>query len=299
VKVVVGIDESPASQTALALLRRMKFEAVEVVLVHAIESILPDGSFIENPAHPVGRLLQESKRFGTRILREAQSQVAEDGIEAQVRLCLGSPAEKLMSVATEVRAGMIVVGRNRRSAWEDLILGSTARNLLHEWPGHLLVAHGPPANAQGLRVLLAVDQRFGTEAFVDAFAGMRPTGIATIELVTVNCVDDAEARRLVRGLPVTTEVAEGWITSGLRHANALLTDRLATLGAQCVPRVVYGQIPEQELTELAVRTAADLIVVGAEPHGFLDRHLRRSVSEGLLAAGPRSLMVLRPRRGEE
>lgn len=293
-KVVLGIDQSLSSQAALELVLRMKFERLHLTLVHSVESVLPTGRFIDAQGHAMPDLAMENRKSGSVLLREAQERAELYGVEAHARTCLGDPLQALEGVANELDADLIAVGRNRQPVWQELLLGSTARRLLHDSKRHLLIAHRPVEAKGDLKVLFALDQRFETSAYIKAFVDMRPRGIGEIEALTVNCTGDEDARELVHGLPVTNDVAEEWISAGLRERNAVLARLFGALGVPSVPRVVYGNIPDNTLADIAEKGNADLLVVGAHRHGFLDRHLHHSVSEGLLAAGPRGLMVLRP-----
>lgn len=293
-KVVLGIDQSPASQAALELMLRMKFEGLHLTLVHSVESVLPAGEFVDAQGHAIPDLAMENRKSGSVLLREAQERAELYGVEAHARTCLGDPLLALEGVASETDADLIAVGRNRQPVWQEILLGSTAKRLLHESKRHLLIAHGPVEAKGNLKVLFAVDHRFETNAYIKSFVDMRPRGIGEVEVLTVNCTNDEDVRELVHGLPVSTEVAESWVYTGLRERNAGLTRLFRTLGVPTVPRVAYGNIPDNVLADIAERSKADLVAVGAHRHGFLDRHLHHSVSEGLLAAGPRGLMVLRP-----
>ncbi|MGV3615118.1 MAG: universal stress protein [Fimbriimonas sp.] len=293
-KVVLGIDQSLASQAALELVLRMKFQDLHLTLVHSVESVLPAGEFIDAQGHAIPDLATENLKSSSVLLREAQEQAELYGVEAHARTCLGDPPQALEGVANEIGANLIAVGRHRRPVWQEILLGSTPKRLLHESKRHLLIAHGPVEARDKLKVLFAVDQRFETSAYIKAFVEMRPKGVGEIEVLTVNCTNDEDVRELVHGLPVTTEVAEGWASAGLRQRNTSLTKLFGALGVPSIPRVAYGNIPDNTLADIAERDNADLVVVGAHRHGFLDRHLHHSVSEGLLAAGPHGLMVLRP-----
>lgn len=292
-KVIVGIDESSASQAALEYVLRLKLADLRLILVNSVESVLPDGAFIDSKGHPVADLTIENRKSGAKLLEEAKERARGFGVDAETQICLGNPGETLSFIAEEKNADLIAVGGNRRSAWDEFLLGSTAKRLLHDSPRHLLIARAVPKSEGELNALVAVDQRFESAAYLDALTAMRPKGIAAIDLVTVNRVDESKVHHLVEGLPVTVGVAEGWVASGLRHGNEALAQRLEGLGVECVPRVVQGDVPERALVEWAEKNQADLIVVGAHPHGFIDRHLHHSVSEGLLSAGPRALLVLR------
>lgn len=295
-RAIVGVDGSRSSRQALDLFLKLRFEPCEVVLVHAIESALPDGSFPEFPSgHPLGDAMRDNVATGSRILRQAHARAMAYGIDAGTELLYGEPAKMLMAAAEREEADLIVVGSNRRPPLDDFLLGSTARTLLHDAPQHLLVGRRPVTRSQKLVAVLAADHRKEPQRVASEVLSLCPKGIGKLGVLTVSPLglDDLER---VGDLPVAVPQAAEWIEGGLKTENTHLAERLSTLGARCEPIVVDGEMPACAIVMAANRLEADLVIVGAERHGFLDRHLRRSVSEGLLANDQRGLLVLRPER---
>ncbi|WP_227625142.1 universal stress protein [Fimbriimonas ginsengisoli] len=296
---VIGVDESLSSRNAIDLFLKLRFAAPQAIFVHVIESVMPDGSFVDFPDdHPLGALMRESMSEGEKLLGRAHRRSMAFGVEAKVEIVKGNPAQVLQEVATRESADLIVVGCNRRSRLDDLILGGTPRTLLHEAPQSLLVVRSPVLRIGPLRGVFAVDHREEPEEFVDALLQLKPGGIGCLDVLTINEAGHRELASVSR-LPAPVADVCSWIDEGIRSKNVALADRLSSLGADCRAVVMEGDMPACAIAIAANRAHADFIVVGAKRHGFLDRHLGRSVSKGLLASDRRALLVLRPKEEKQ
>jgi nucleotide-binding universal stress UspA family protein len=119
---VVGTDFSEGSQDALArALHIAEDSGAGVALVHAYEEA-PGASAIEDPTpRLLARLVQEI----------AASSAARRGIHVEPCVRRGAPWEKILNVATEYGAEMIIIGCSRqRGATRGFPLGSVASRVL-------------------------------------------------------------------------------------------------------------------------------------------------------------------------
>lgn len=295
-KVVIGLDEFLPSRQAVDLFLELGFPACDTLLAYVIESMLPDGSFTDLSAdHPIGKMMREAAAIGRDVLDQSRCRFQDRGLDCRTDLLYGPPGKVLLDTASRESADLIVVGCNRRSALDDLLLGSTARALLHEAPQHLLIGRQPVGRAGGLNAVLAIDQRDNADNIVSELLQLHPEALGRIDILTVNSFGCSDLGNLDK-LPAPLAEVEGWISEGLEEKNECLARVLSQLGADCRPVVVEGEDPAHAITIAADQAQADLIIIGAERHGFLDRHVRRCVSEGLLANDKRSLLVLRPKQ---
>lgn len=295
-RLVVGIDGSAACEYALELARRLDFRVPQhYVLVNAVESIMPNGTFPTfRYEQSLASDMQEREAAGMARLQAALPKIADRDAKAEELQAHGEPSGILMRIAREEEADLVVVGHNRRGALDDLMLGSVARNLLRECPQHVLVAR-PPANlGDGLIAVLATDDSPESERCVEAFLRINPTGLERVVVLTVNEIDSGAAAMLVRGLPHLQHKAEGWIAEGLQTDARALCARLQAAGFDAEPMIVQGTDVALAISQACDATRASLLVVAARPHGFWDRLLNGSVSKGLFERDSRSLLVLRP-----
>lgn len=125
---------------------------------------------------------------------------------------------------------------------------------------------GSPASERALHGAAAIAGRGGRVVVVTAM----PT--PEDELVFEHLLDP----------PVAEPLTE------LEHATALLSERDVEVTA-----VVVEADPVEALVEVALEVDAAMIVVGARGDSYLERTLRGSVSERLVARAPRHLLVVR------
>jgi nucleotide-binding universal stress UspA family protein len=119
---VVGTDFSEGSQGALEqALRLAQDSRANVALVHAYEDEPGSNASADPTCKLLGQLAQEI----------AASGATRCGIHVEPLVRRGPPWEKILNVATEYGAEMIVVGRSgQRGATRAFLLGSVASRVL-------------------------------------------------------------------------------------------------------------------------------------------------------------------------
>lgn len=73
------------------------------------------------------------ERYGERLKQElskASSRARERSVEVQTHLLEGHPVERILELATQQRAGHIVVGHRSKGLFERLLLGSVAKRVV-------------------------------------------------------------------------------------------------------------------------------------------------------------------------
>jgi nucleotide-binding universal stress UspA family protein len=130
--IVVGTDFSDGAQDALErALGLAQDSGANVALVHAYE----DEPGANAPADPTSRLL------GQLAQQIAASGATRRGIHVEPLVRRGPPWEKILNVATEYGAEMIIVGRiGQRGATRGVPLGSVASRVLATSTRCVLVA---------------------------------------------------------------------------------------------------------------------------------------------------------------
>ncbi len=125
---------------ALAMARRYQ---AKIVAVHAVEPLPPFGqSLVEHYiAHDVSeemhRKARESfkaqlqERLRQLCVQECNGTAECDNLVTSIRVVEGHPAEVILDAAKECSADVIVMGSHRHSVIGEVVLGSTARKVLH------------------------------------------------------------------------------------------------------------------------------------------------------------------------
>lgn len=213
-------------------------------------------------------------------LREVQEHLSAQGIRVQCQQLRGtSAAEALHEAAERDDAGLLVVGSSRRGTPERLLLGSTARRLVHGAPCPIAIVPSGWERDHEVRIIgvAYVDSDEGREALQGAYALARRTG-ATLHALTVvkpGLARYAEADTYKAGQAgKTVEDVEG---EYLLAARRELERAVGNLGDDVTVEVdaILGD-PADELIELSRHV--DLLVCGSRGYGPVRAVLLGSVS---------------------
>lgn len=262
--IVVGVEPSPPSLRAAALAWTIaRARGVACHVVHAVPEPL---------ALEAGRVLTTRLRG-----------VVPPAMARTLEVRRGRAAAVLAERAAHYHATLVVLGRKRRGLLERALGGSTAHYLVRALDIPILLG----TRSTIKRVLAAID--------------VSPAAGPTLR----------QARRLVEGLGADLRVLH--VVAPVRYSQVVprapdrkrierqsveAFDRLASeLGvAESERRVRHGS-PETEIAAEAARWKADLVVVGSQGKGFVDRLLIGSTTEWLLdRLTTASLLVVPVRR---
>lgn len=289
-RAVVGVDLS-GSISAAHLLTRCKFDPAQIHLVHVVESVFPDGSFPPfGPNHAVTEMIYVREEEGKKALERAKDALG-NGAAADLRR--GDPARELMTAADELEADLIAIHSEAKGTYGDLFFGSVAKGLVQAADQSLLIAKGE-AEAEGpINVVFATDHSDYAERSLDLFLSWAPKGLGRVRVVTANETAPAVAALLVHDLPHLKDEAPIWIREKLKERNQKTVERFARAGIQA-EGVVNDAHPNDAMRTAMLDTKSDLLVMGAQGHGFLARLRMGSKSFHQVVKESYSVLVLRP-----
>jgi len=120
-----------------SLLELKKAGLKEIVLTFVIPkedvAFVPYGGYLKDEEE---RLREEARiRF-----EDWQESVSEKGIETKIRIEVGTPIPKIMSIAEEEKVDLIVAGRGKRTEIEEVYLGSHTLGLIRRATIPILVS---------------------------------------------------------------------------------------------------------------------------------------------------------------
>lgn len=144
-KIVVGVDGSPTSKRALALIGRLAAPRDgHVILVSGVELMstpsrgrVPGAAAI---AREIRRANTMRSRTATKELNRAAAELKRSGWHTRTVLVHGEPLRELLGAVAATRAQMLVVGARGTSGLRHLLLGSVAEGALNRCPVTVLVA---------------------------------------------------------------------------------------------------------------------------------------------------------------
>ncbi|MEZ5295205.1 MAG: universal stress protein [Ilumatobacteraceae bacterium] len=146
--IVVGVDTSPESDTAIEWARSVAPASARIVLVHAWEVPIVTGYDVVIPLDP-----GEIEASAQTVLDQMLAEIADERLVAE--LVQGHAGRGLVRVSDDHDAAMIVVG-HRGKGRMSMMLGSTANYVLHHSERPVVVIRGDHV-APPERVVVGVD----------------------------------------------------------------------------------------------------------------------------------------------
>jgi nucleotide-binding universal stress UspA family protein len=275
--IVVGVDRSDAAERVAAAASRLASTLnSRLLVVHAVEE----------PVEEAQELLQSLRGR----LPEAD--------DADTRLVEGSPAERLIEVADDENAELLVVGSRGRSALRSAALGSVSRRLARDARCPVVVV--PPAASFGAgegdadsegTIVCGVDG--SGHAASAAQVGGRLAERLGGRLLVVHARQDVKAVVSYRGARSTTPPLTGQPDAVRRQAEGIVEDAVEALDVDVeATGLVESGAPAGLLAAVAEREDARLIVIAARGMGAVRAAFLGSVTIALTTSATRPVVVL-------
>lgn len=226
----------------------------------------------------------EMRRRGEEISALTVEPLRRLGVKADVTVMRGDPQWLIPFEARKWGADLILIRAHNRTDFRNRMLGSVAKSVAHNAPCSVEVIRAPSGFDGGMRILLATDGSGHSEEAVRAVAE-RPwpehTEVKVMSMVNPLAYSFEELG-LYRG--GKTERAHRAINEAARV--------LTGAGLRVTAEVVAGR-PARRIVRAAGEMRADLIVLGTEDRGGLNRLLGGSVSEDVAASAHCSVSIVR------
>lgn len=292
-KAIVGIDHQSAYKPALQLLSSLKFDKPEVTMVHAVDARVPFVPLGLTPTFEIQtEFAQAAENLGRLALDTAHDEACSRNMQAKRVLSYGGAVETILKAAEDRDADIVAVGTEPRSMWNPSFLGSVSRSLVIGSKSSVLVAKGHIPEGRKLKVVMATDHSEYANRWFERFLKMRPKGIGEITVVTAYELDEQDHAILRRNVPTLDGMVTEWIDDRLGDRNCEWVDRLTEAGYRAQCRVM--RMNANDAIRRAMQDAqADLLIMGAQGHGFLDRLLIGSVSLHQAMYEPYPVMIVR------
>ncbi|MGH8950109.1 MAG: universal stress protein [Acidimicrobiia bacterium] len=137
--IIVGVDGSETSMRAAGIATDVA-RSLQAKLLLATVVRPPEGWWGIGGAPPSPEALSAALVEGQQqVLRETEEGLDLDGIEYETVEELGDPSSRLIAVAEEREAGLIVIGKRGAGLAERVMLGSVADRLCHHSPVPVMV----------------------------------------------------------------------------------------------------------------------------------------------------------------
>lgn len=291
-RVLTAVGNDEESLQAQVLLGRMGFRTLSGKAIYVVERL--GASLVSESAlpaaDPITRFMQLQEEEGGRRLERATGVLQDYGVTLEAQLRTGFIANELMKVADAEKLDLIAMGSRDEKPLNKLLVGSVTRKLVVKAKQSLLVARNLEHTKEPLRAVLATDHSpYGDRCF-DILLDDWPLGVKEVTIVTAYSRDVVRAiGSVMGGMKADFDVM---VERVLGERNATLQRKLEKVGVRV--KSVVSPSPVGEAIDQAVRdSGAELLILGAHGHGFVERLGVGSVSFEQVVAGKISVLVLR------
>lgn len=281
---IVATDATTASDSAMRLANTIAQRSGRRIVVLSVQTPAPITAPEMQMAVPPS--MEEERR---EVLRaHVRDQMNRTGINEDWPLTVvtGDPSAMIVRVAKANGASLVIMGLGEHGL-VDLLLGTETVIRVLRLGSVPVLAVAPGFEELPRRVLATTDFTPSSIRAASLAADiMSPTGTLTLAHVLSEDADSANWQATTAGFNGT-----------LGRAFDLAIARIGVGNPESIERCVLAGDPVKALTRLINASRPDLIVAGSHGHGFLTRLRLGSVSQKLVRAVKRSVLVAPPEEG--
>ena len=281
VRILIGVDESRASEIACEFVERRTWPRGTRVSLVAVSELAVDWTGLALPASAA----VESERIGLSAVLERRAAVLRDRrLAVETSLETGHAGAMIAELADKWFADLIVVGNRGRGPAATALFGSVSMYLVDHAPCPVMVVRSPEAT----RALIATDGSPSSNQIPEVLAAWGPAfrGLP-VEVLSVSPHDTYVSPRG----GARADSKPDYVAEYRRHAEDMARE-LEELGWHAVAVTRVGQ-PGDQIVSVGTEHAADLIVTGCRGLGTLRRWLEGSVTHDVLLHTRSSVLVVR------
>jgi len=231
-------------------------------------------TYVNVPKSVLDEITDWFVKKGEDILKNSQALFSEESVSIEARLAYGDAAENVVSLASEEKFDLIVMGNRGETEAEIFSLGSNAEKIVRHADCSVLVVK---AKTKISKILAAVD---GSESSTKAFRyAVQLAQAFNAQITIMNVVDRGFFR-------VTPHVAED---IGSRILSQVAEE---AKGINVMKKLESGS-PAERIIEVAKKENYDLIAVGSRGLSRTRRFLLGSVSDDISHHAHTSILIVR------
>ncbi|AIE86598.1 putative universal stress protein UspA [Fimbriimonas ginsengisoli Gsoil 348] len=286
------MDKGGLYREAIHLLSRLQFAESDVLLAHACEPVrMP--AYAGSILAPVDELEAERLSSMREVLREATEMASLENVGEAVIECPldGKATEQIMEIAAREHADLVAVGSRRHGILGSFFTGSVGRALAIGARESFLIARSGVVGRGDVRAVFATDHSKYADACLEELLRLDPLGITELHFVFAQ---DGEMATLAEAAGESGEVPQSVeeLVAEVKAKGALLVESCIDSGRLADYEMVFDFTIEA-LRKKMYDLKADLLILGAQGHGFIERLLIGSLALHEVVAEPFSVLVLR------
>lgn len=204
-----------------------------------------------------------------------------------VRVIAGTPAVQIVSYAQRLGAALTVIGLRPHGRMDRIVRDETTLRVLRHTVSPVL-AVVEEAHEVSRRIVVGIDFSRASVAAARAALDLAADG-ATLTLVHVEW--PGESAIVEEGHAVVHELG---VLGALARIQEYLGAQMPEARHIVIDTAIASGRPSEQLLDLAVKQGADLIAVASHQHGPVERLMLGCVTDELVRAAGRSLLVIPP-----
>ncbi len=293
-KALIGLDRFTDNRPALDLFARIGFADSRITLAYVMPPAIPAGfqpipvaagQFEPVMAGPAPKAPELSiEREARRFLERERKLLVESGFRADTLLLQGNPADVLIDEADAIGADLIGATATIQGNLWSALLGSVCRALTIGASKSVLIAKHGATPGKPFSAVLATDHSAYCDDAIDMLLRFNPMGIQRLTVMSAIAQRKAE----LNGEPVYNPKEILDKTWGIAK-------KFESLHIQSDALVRVEPVVEA-VNRTMVERNADLLIVAAQGHGFIERMHVGSLSLHEAVAEEYSLLILRPEK---
>lgn len=292
---LIGIDREGLYKPAMRMLGRIRFTESAWHLAHMQEPLVayaPHPGLVP-PEDLMNEAIAADRQNAYKLLERAADEACGYGMNAKIHLDMAPAAAGLMDRSEQIGADLIAIGSHGKGRLASAVLGSVGRALAIGSDRSFLIGRGDIPASGDLSVVFATDHSYYAHRALEWLIERKPEGIRNITLVTA--YDPQELSNHGRFIELLLEVEEEKVTllDKIRSLSEHALSRLRAAGFEAKYSLKPGPIDEA-LAHAMKEQRADLLIMGAQGHGFLERVVLGSTALHQVVSERHPLMVIRP-----
>ncbi len=289
-KILIAIDSSESSEAVISEIAGRPWPEGTVARVLNVVGSVSAYSGVPD----LEPLVSAETDAASSLVKSAVDQLAARGIEASWVVTAGNPRAAIVDYARAWGPDFVFLGSHGHSGVSRFFLGSIAKTVLRHVPcsvGILRPFTGDRLAKVGTKILLATDGSKYSEAAVRSLAGRpwpRHTKIKVVSVIDPSEISIDPLYGMEEMVGRAGEIRKEQALEALSAAGKILREA----GLKAAGKALTGDAKGRIIDE-ARKWQADLIVVGAQGRGGIDRLLQGSVSETVAIHAHCSVEVIR------
>jgi nucleotide-binding universal stress UspA family protein len=189
-----------------------------------------------------------------------------------------------MDHADQAHADLIAVGSTNKGRYGCFFFGSVGRAISIGSKHSILIAKGSVACSGKVNAVIATDHSKYADDAIGHLIRMKPQGLGNVRIVT------ALNHAMLKGASGLDKDA---LKTYMETKSAEIADSLREAGIPALYEVVEGDVSPVLDRQMRLSNA-ELLIMGAQGHGFMDRMFIGSSSLHQVVGTPHSILILRP-----